>query len=171
MQALLQYGDTYCIDMGILIKLDAEFPKNKKPFEAIWEEIELMIENGELCSCEFLEEEANRYTGEHSLIKEWIKKHKEKLLIPNDAAILIAAGQVINENMNTGFLKRKNWEAGQNESDPYLIALGMIRGCKIITTESKDRSNRIPQVAARYGVKAIDLYEFFDERGLKMIKQ
>jgi len=31
--------------------------------------------------------------------------------------------------------------------------------------------NRIPTVAAKYGVKAIDLYEFCDERGLQMKKQ
>ncbi len=83
---------------------------------------------------------------------------------------MIAASQVINENFNTGFLKKKNWEAGQNESDPYLIALGMVRGCKVITTEAKGKPNRIPMVAAKYGVRAIDLYEFFDERGLRMKK-
>jgi uncharacterized protein YneR len=170
MQTLIQYGGTYCIDMGILVKLDAEFPKKQKAFTAIWDEIELMVENGELFSCEFLEEEANRYLGEHTFVKEWIKQYKEKLLIPNDAAILMAASQVINENFNTGFLKKKNWEAGQNESDPYLIALGMVRGCKVVTTESKRWHNSIPQVAAKYGVKAIDLYEFFDERGLRMKK-
>ncbi len=55
MQTLLQYGGTYCIDMGILVKLDAEFPKKQKAFTAIWNEIEVMVENGELFSCEFLE--------------------------------------------------------------------------------------------------------------------
>ena len=170
MQTLIKYGDTYCIDMGVLIKLDFEFSKKRKAFKAVWEELEAMIQNGELCSCEFLEEEASRYAGEHTFIREWIKEHKEKLLIPNDLQIIMAAGRVINENLNTGFLKRKNWESGQNESDPYLIALGMVRGCIIITTESKDHPNKIPQVAAKYGVKAIDLYEFFDEKGLKMIR-
>jgi Domain of unknown function (DUF4411) len=43
-------------------------------------------------------------------------------------------------------------------------------GCTIVTTESKDKPNRIPQVADKYGVKSIDLYEFFDERGLAMKK-
>jgi hypothetical protein len=170
MQTLIKYGDTYCIDMGILIRVDKEFPKREKAFKAIWDELESMIASGELFSCEFLEEEANRYAGEYTFIREWIKEHREKLIIPNDAAILMAAAQVINENMNTGFLKKKNWESGQNESDPYLIALGMINGCTIITTESKDKVNKIPQVAAKYGVRAIDLYEFFNERGLQMIK-
>ena len=60
MQTLIKYGDTYCIDMGILIKLDFEFSRNRKAFKAVWEELESMIHNGELCSCEFLEEEAKQ---------------------------------------------------------------------------------------------------------------
>ncbi|MFI5188436.1 MAG: DUF4411 family protein [Chitinophagales bacterium] len=170
MQTVLKYGDTYCVDMGILIKLDFEFSKKRKAFKAIWDEIELMVEQGEMFSCEFLDDEVNRYTGVHTFIQEWLKDRKDKFLISNDLPILIAASQVINENLNTGFLKKKNWESGQNESDPYLIALGMVLGCKIITTESKDKSNKIPQVAKKYGVTSIDLYEFFDERGLKMMK-
>lgn len=170
MQSQIKYPDTYCIDMGIWIKLDHEFPKDKRVFKAIWDELELMVEQRVLFSCEFLEEEENRYAGEHTFIREWIKENKDKLLIPNDAEILIAAAQVINENLNTGFLKKKNWEAGQNECDPYLIGLGMTRGCTIITSESKAKPNKIPQVAEKYGVRSTDLYEFFDERGLEMIK-
>ena len=168
----IQFPDTkiYCIDMGVLIKLDSEFSYSKKAFKAIWDDLEVMIKQGELVSCEFLEEEVNRYLGQHTFIKEWVAKHKSKLLVPNNTEILVAAAQVINENLNTGFLKKKKWESGQNEADPYLIALGMVMGCTIVTTESKDKPNKIPQVAIKYGVRPIDLYEFFDERGLEMKK-
>lgn len=160
----------YCCDMGILIKLDFEFSFSKKAFKAIWEDIEGMINRGEFVSCEFLEEEVNRYAGQHTFIKEWVAKYKSKFIIPNNPEILTVAAQVINENLNTGFLKKKKWESGQNEADPYLIALSKVMGCTIVTTESKDKLNKIPQVAEKYGVRSIDLYEFFDERGLAMKK-
>ena len=162
-----------CIDISSLIKLDTEFSRQHQTFKALWDEMDSMIMQGTLYSCEFIEEEAERYMGKHTFIKDWICKHKSRFIIPNDsdARIIIAASKVINENLATGFLNRKKWESGINEADPYLIALGMVKGCKIISNESKEKPNRIPQVAFKYGVTCIDVYKFFKERGLEMVKK
>lgn len=160
----------YCVDMSALIKLDSEFPKSNETFEAIWTEIESLIAQGQFFTSDYVEQEANEYVGDHTFIKDWIKKHKKKLVIPTDAEILIAAGKVINENLASGFLNRKKWEEGKNEADPYLIAIGMTKGHVIITGENKVKPNKIPQVAKKYGVQSIDIYDFFKERGLKMVK-
>jgi hypothetical protein len=52
-----------------------------------------------------------------------------------------------------------------------LIALAKSEGATIITQERKDLPNRIPMVASHYGVKSIDLYEFFEKRKLKFVKE
>ena len=54
---------------------------------------------------------------------------------------------------------------------PFLIALAKSEGATIITQERKGLPNKIPMVASHYRVKSIDLYEFFEERKLKFIKE
>jgi len=49
--------------------------------------------------------------------------------------------------------------------------LAKSEGATIITQERKDLPNRIPMVASHYSVKSIDLYEFFEERKLKFVKE
>ncbi|MDI6784614.1 MAG: DUF4411 family protein, partial [bacterium] len=68
-------------------------------------------------------------------------------------------------------LNHKKLETGEEEADPFLIALAKTEGAIIITQESKTNPNKIPAVAANYQVKTIDLFEFFNERGLKFIKE
>ncbi len=78
---------------------------------------------------------------------------------------------IINSEYNTGFLKKIKIEEGKDEADPYLIAFCKLNGYTLISDEKKLVSNKIPEVAKKNGVRCINLYEFFEERGLKMIRK
>lgn len=151
----------YCIDMSALIVLDNSYRKPFETFRAVWKELDDLIEQGNLHTSDFVEIEADSYTGTHTFIQEWLKERRDKLIIPTSTEILIAAAQVINENQNTGFLNPQKWAEGKNEADPYLIAIGMLSGHVIITHENFDKPNRIPKVAGKYGVQAISVLDFF----------
>jgi hypothetical protein len=62
-------------------------------------------------------------------------------------------------------------QTGEPDADPFLIALAKSEGATIITQERQDLPNRIPMVASRYRIKSLDLYEFFEERKLKFVKE
>ena len=67
---------------------------------------------------------------------------------------------------------RKNWRRAKPDADPFLIALAQSEGATIVTQEKDDRNKtKIPKVAKYYNIKCIDLFEFFEERGLKFIKE
>ena len=60
---------------------------------------------------------------------------------------------------------------GKDEADPYLIAYCKVHGFKLISDEKKFVSNKIPEVAKKNDVHCINLYDFFEERGLKMVRK
>jgi len=98
----------YCIDASSLIDLGNIYPKERETYKAIWNDIEELIDNGLFLTSDFVEKEINEYQGKKTFINEWIREHKQKLVIPTDSEITIAAKKIINENRNTGFLDQKN---------------------------------------------------------------
>ncbi|NLA49421.1 MAG: DUF4411 family protein, partial [Bacteroidales bacterium] len=68
----------------------------------------------------------------------------------------------------TGFLTPNKQAEGKEEADPYLIGYCKVHNYVLITDENKLKPNRIPAVAHKNGVKCIDIYEFLQERGLRM---
>lgn len=60
-----------------------------------------------------------------------------------------------------------NYE-GKDEADPYLIAYCKVHNCILITNENKNKPNKIPKIAEKFGVDCIDIYDFLLHRGLRM---
>jgi hypothetical protein len=100
----LSLGRKYCIDTSSLIDLDIIYPKERETYKAIWDEIEELINDGLFSTSDFVEKEINEYQGKKTFIIEWIREHKQKLIIPTDSEIIIAASKIINENFKIGFL-------------------------------------------------------------------
>src|SRR4030042_2821120 len=124
----LSLGRKYCIDTSSLIDLDIIYPKERETYKAIWDEIEELINDGLFSTSDFVEKEINEYQGKKTFIIEWIREHKQKLIIPTDSEIIIAASKIINENFKIGFLDPKKILKGKDEADPYLIAIGIVQG-------------------------------------------
>ncbi len=163
----------YVIDTSALIDLENIFKYDNPVFKAIWEEIENLVIKDNLITLDFVEEEINSYEGEREFLKEWIKKweKKKKFIKATDETVINEAIPIINQEFNTGFLNKNKLANGKDEADPYLIAYCKINNFILITEESKYKSNKIPAVADKNGVKTINIYEFFEARGLKMVRK
>jgi hypothetical protein len=158
----------YVIDTSGLIMLESTFKYDNPVFQAIWEEIEDLIRQGTFRTIDFVEDEINNYEGKQEFLKNWVKKWKKHLVVKTDAASINAAIPIINEEYSTGFFDAKKQAEGKEEADPYLIGYCKIHTCVLITNENKLKPNRIPAVAQKNGVKCIDVFEFLQERGLRM---
>lgn len=166
---LFSEGNTvYVIDTSALMRLDLTFKRENPVFTAIWEEIEDLIVQGRFLVIDFVEIEINEYRGKEIFLKDWVKKWKKRLVVETDAESFNAARPIINEEYNTGFLNATKQAEGKEEADPYLIGYCKVHKCVLITDESKMKPNKIPVVAEKNGVRSIDVYDFFQERGLRM---
>lgn len=111
----------------------------------------------------------NRYLGKDQRLKRWTKRHKKQFFRPVDAESFSIAKVVID--------KAPHWKEKiihgviKVIADPYIVALAKTHEAKIITEESKDVPGRIPMVADSLGIKSINLFEFFTERGLAFVKK
>jgi len=163
----------YVIDTSALINLENIFKYANPVFKAIWEEIENLIITDNFLTIDFVEDEINSYEGTRDFLKKWVKKWKtkKKFVIVTDEIVINEAIPIINEEYNTGFLNRNKLANGKDEADPYLIAYCKLNSFTLITEESKYKPNKIPAVAKKNGVRSINLYDFFEERGLKMVRK
>ena len=165
----LPFGDSYVIDTNVLITLMTHHPKDKPAYQAIWDEIESLIKQGKIFSTIVVYEEMMRYLGKDDRLKKWAISHKKRFFIsPDEETWRLAQGIA---KKFPDLLDKKKLQTGDPDADPFLIALSKSEGATIITQERKELPNRIPAVASHYKVRSIDLYEFFEERKLKFVKE
>ncbi len=165
----LPFGDSYAVDNNVLITLMAYHPPDKPAYQAIWDEIESLIKQKNIFSTMVVYEEIMKYLGKDDRLKKWAISHKKRFFIPTNQEIFKLAKGVAKDFPD--LLDKKKLQTGEPDADPFLIALAKSEGATIITQERKDLPNRIPMVALHYSVKSIDLYEFFEKRKLKFIKE
>src|SRR4029077_990615 len=115
---------------------------------------------------DFVEEEINSYEGKQDFLKNWVKRWKKNLVVETDGASINAAIPIVNKEYSTGFFDAKKKAEGKEEADPYLIGYCKVHNCVLITNENKIKSNKIPAVATKNGVRCIDVNDFLNERGL-----
>lgn len=165
----LPFGDSYVVDTNVLITLMAHHPQDKPTYQAIWDEIESLIKQKNIFSTMVVYDEIKKYLGKDDRLKRWAISHKKRFFISPDKETWQLAQDIIKKSPD--LLDKKKLQTGEPDADPFLIALAKSEGATIITQERKDLSNRIPMVASHYKVKSIDLYEFFEERKLKFVKE
>jgi predicted nucleic acid-binding protein len=165
----LPFIKSYCIDTSVLIDLKRHYPKNEAAFKAIWQEIETLIAEGNMFTVKIVEKEIEKYQGKDDFLIKWINKHKNQLIYPMDSEIWNAGTKIMEKHPE--LLDKKKMMNGEDEADPFLIALAYVKGCTIITQESKDNLNKIPTVANKYKIKCMNLFEFFNAQGLGFVKK
>lgn len=169
-ESLFICDKTYVADTSALIRLEATFKQDNVIFTAVWEEVEDLIKKGCFKIIDYVETEINGYEGKEVTLKNWVKKWKKFLVAETDAASFNAARPIINEEYGTGFFDAKKLATGKEEADSYLIAYCMVHKCILLTNENKFKPNKIPAVAEKNGVYCIDILEFLEDRGLRMIR-
>jgi hypothetical protein len=160
----------YVIDTSALIKLDADYPKHSSIFESIWKDIEELIDKGQLKTLQLVKDEIEEYQGAHTFLKEWMRDSRTKLVADLDAGCINAAKPIIAAEYNTGFFNKEKQAEGKEEADVFLIAYSKVHSCSLITNEGKLKPNKIPAVAAKNGVRCLNVAEFLAERGFRMVK-
>ena len=165
----LALGINYAVDTNVLITLMAHHPQDKPTYQAIWDEIEALIKQENIFSTMIVYEEIIRYLGKNAQLKKWAISHKKRFFIPTNSEVFKLAQDVAKDFPD--LLNKEKLQTGEPDADPFLIALAKSEGATIITQERKDLPNRIPMVASYYRVKSIDLYEFFERRKLKFVKE
>ena len=165
----LAFGNNYVVDTDVLITLMTYHPQDKPAYQAIWDEIETLIKQKNIFSTMVVYDEIIKYLGKNDQLKKWAISHKKRFFISPDQETWQLAQDIIKKFPD--LLNKKKLQTGEPDADPFLIALAKSEGATIITQERKDLPNRIPMVALHYSVKSIDLYEFFEERKLKFVKE
>jgi len=147
----------YCIDTCALIDLWRRYyPPDV--FESLWQDIEKLVNKGNLVAPNQVYEEIERQDDE---LREWAKEHKdmfEKLTTDQ-----IETVTEILENYPRLVDKEKTSE----DADPFLITQAICRDWKVVTSEqSSSHPNsppKIPDVCDNYNVECYDLIDFFRE--------
>lgn len=165
----LPFGDSYVVDTNVLITLMAHHPPDKPAYQAIWDEIESLIKQKNIFSTIVVYDEIIKYLGKDDRLKKWAISHKKRFFISPDEETWQFAQDIIKKFPD--LLNKKKLQTGEPDADPFLIALAKSEGATIITQERKGLPNKMPMVASHYRVKSVDLYEFFEERKLKFVKE
>jgi len=165
----LPLGINYAVDNDVLITLMRYHPPDKPAYHAIWDEIESLIKRENIFSTTIVYEDIMKYLGKDDRLKKWAVSHKKRFFISPDKETWQIAQDIVKKFPD--LVDKKKLQTGEPDADPFLIALAKSEGATIITQERKDLPNKIPMVASHYRVKSIDLYEFFEERKLKFVKE
>ena len=151
----------YCIDTDALINLWRRiYPRDV--FPSLWKEIENLIAQGRLIIPREVLGELENFCDKDDELLKWIKKRKsmkedldkEQSKIVKD--ILANSPKLIDADKPTS-----------SDADPFLIALAKVKNWTVITSEkptSPGGRPKIPDVCEHFGVKCIQLVEFFREQ-------
>ena len=153
----------YVVDMSSLKELHDRYPKSL--FPSIQQKFEILIQNDQFYShIEVLREIKQTIYPTDKLLK-WSVKSKKIFL-----GIDTCQSQELNNIKPKYDLQYWNNEVNRPGpwADPYVIATAICEGAIIITQEHKTKSNRIPPIAFEFGVRSINLLEFFQELKIKL---
>ena len=149
---------TYTLDTNILIGLVQRYPRDI--FPAMWSNIESSVQAGDSCICEAILREVHR--GGDDLHK-WAKELPGFVCPATDAELALVAETAV---------AHPGWVQGQlNEADPFIVAHAKAEKSTIVTEESfkgpntLDKNQKIPNVAAEYGVETIKFFDYVREQG------
>lgn len=131
-------------------------------FPAVWRGFDDLIKQGHLRASEEVLVELKKRDDE---VYEWAKKRKAQMFVPIDVSTQERVIVILDHHEKLVDTRRN-----RSAADPFVIALAMVEGCKVVTgekaTNSADRPN-IPDVCGALGVPCIELLELFRLEGWK----
>ncbi len=151
----------YCIDTSALVDGWRDFyPPDV--FPALWQDIEELIDIGELISCD--EVKAEIATGD--TLDDWASK-RPQMFVPLDKDIQIALSSILSHPEHCKLVKPK---AIRTDADPFVIATAQVKGCTVISNEKLRPSpsptkNWIPNVCKDLDIRHLSFLQFIREQG------
>jgi hypothetical protein len=145
----------YVFDTNIFINLKNKYPSDI--FTSLWEQIEMLFENGVIISSDEVIEEIKKGNDD---LENWINERKASFY-PSNEPIQILVREILGQfsGLVTGAKK-------PNAADPFLIALARQMACTVVTEENRsgsDLSPKIPNIRDFYNVRCIKFFEFLRE--------
>jgi hypothetical protein len=149
----------YCIDSSCFIDMSIHQPLDI--FEGLWKNLLDMVDAGELLIHRLVREEVMRKDDSAA---EWMKKVQLESLVDvdEDQSAFITQMATDYKYMAHLFQQREY----RLKADPFLVALGAIVGCPVVTNEGKQEW-RIPDLCNRYAVVPMNHIDFIREMGWK----
>ena len=158
----------YAFDSDALVTLERYY-SDLAVFDALWKDMVWLAKSGRLKVIDFVYDEVvGSYKGDRSFLKTWLTKNRKHCHWDTGERAMVLSQQIIRENINTGFLKRQKLIEGKDEADPFLIGNAAVEKFVIVTKEKSTVSNKLPQVALKYGACSIGIAEFLKERDFKL---
>jgi len=158
---------TYCIDASSIINLFRHTglpypPYSRDIFEGLWIKLEELIKNNQIISHMTVLKEIEKRDDE---AKRWCHKHKKVFKDIDDCQI--SEIRKIKVKYNKSHWDAETKRKGQEWADPWVIALAICEEA-IIVSDEKNSSDRIPYIANHFGIKTLNLMDFFRNIGLKL---
>ena len=120
----------YCIDTSSLIHgWNEKYPP--EVFASLWNDIENLINNGDLVSTEEVLMELNAGNDDLSI---WASK-QSSFFLPLDNQIQAEAAQILSDPINAKVLDSK--KVGKNEADIWVIATAKVNNLIVISDETR----------------------------------
>lgn len=165
MQTKLIKVKVYCIDSSSLINLK-RYPEDI--FPTIWKKLNDLVKENQLKSpievYDELERKNNELERREDDLLKWCKNRKSMF------ADLDEEQQKRLESVKKQY-EKQHWDAKVQKTgpwaDPWVIALAMSIKGVVVSDESKEGRNKIPDICGRLNVKCISTFEFFRELGVK----
>jgi hypothetical protein len=153
----------YIIDMSSIKMLHDRYPQAL--FPTIWELIFNLIANNQFFSHVEVYREIKQTSNPKDKLLVWSNKQKKIFLDIDDCQILkidLIKAKYDSNYWNNKMNKLAPW------ADPNLIAVAMCESAIIITEENKTKLNNIPPIAVQFGIKSVNLLEFFQELKIRL---
>jgi len=146
----------YCIDTSSLINLK---PFRKDVFPTIWNKLEDLVQNEELIAP--IEVYGEIEAGK-DYIYDWCKSNKSMFKDIDECQIqkLAEVRLKYDKTYWQNEINKPKW------ADPWVIALCICEEA-IIVADEKNTGNRIPMISSTFGLKCLELIDFFKEIGIK----
>ena len=151
MMELFQY---HCIDTSALISMWREHyrPKN---FPSVWRLMEEHIDRGELVAPREVYEELAQ--GNDDLF-EFVKRKQTRLFKELDEEQSKFVFEV-----KANFPKLSDYNKAVPDADPFVVALAMQKGWKVVTSESDKSPYKIPAACRFYRIPCLSPADFIQE--------
>jgi Domain of unknown function (DUF4411) len=153
----------YIFDTNVFWAIGNFYPSR---FPTIWAKIDELAQNGVLKSVKEVRREIERNCP-FDTIEDWVKKHHELFLPPNEEESKIVA-EIFKKEQYRGLVRREKMLKGIPVADPFIIAAAKVhKGCVVTQESLKPGGARIPTVCADLKVECIDLEKFLEREQLK----
>ena len=148
----------YVIDTCSITEMRRVYPSDM--FPQVWELIGNLADEGILISIDEVYEELKVQDDE---VLEWAKRHII-MFKPLDGDVQKIASEILSTHPKLVDIKKR-----KSGADPFLIALGHVRSCSVVTEEQASGGAgrpKIPNVCLHYDVKCIKLLDLLRENRL-----